>query len=235
LYYPSAIEIGYAAYNQRLHIVRTFLLFYMMFGFSQATNLKIGGKVIATILASFTLADIFENELDSNYTILALSSINLCGAVLFHKGVASRHAQLLAKCQQSLLLSSIVHTDRSHFLTNTAILSLIWNDSCKLFGTEKSLAMYTSGASLSAATSKIINKSRPLTLTVGSSGAISTILAAVLWYRDVGPVHAPAGSVALMVTTMALLKLNIVSQVDHANHLAGLAFGTVTANIYKKV
>jgi membrane associated rhomboid family serine protease len=180
-------------------------------------NRRLLQQVGLSLTTSFLFAHEFEGQVNSTLSLTLLTSANVFGFILYR----NRPQVVMKYCTKSLLFPCFIHIDRSHLLLNSGVLGMIWYPMANSYGVESSLACYVSAATVVSA---FVRKTNPLHVSLGASGAISSLLGAYLWQNDVGAILAPTGVIGLLLTSAIASKLQ-VSNVDHIAHIVGLLFG----------
>jgi len=181
-------------------------------------------KVISGTSVAFALANSFEGRIGEVIGLSGLVGCNLAGTRVFQTNLSSA----LRLADRSLLGATFLHCDAAHAIPNSAILSMTWHAAANLYGVEHTLALYISGGLATSAWSAWRNGlvRDSMHQTVGSSGAVCAVLAATLWNQDVGPIIAPAGTMALLLVSAGLHIGGKTNPIDHSNHIIGLLVGT---------
>ena len=185
-------------------------------------SIVIGGALIGGTLIGG--AHLLNDRLNRHATLVGIVTANVAGTVLFRFHPRFVLEKIRSSSIAKPLLSSFVHVDVPHLLSNVVVLSTVWGQACEIFGPGYATALYCTSAVVASChySSSSINKQ---STTVGARGAVSALVAAVLCKVDIGPIIAPTGAIGLIVTSAVLHKLQFPAKVDHISHLSGFMTG----------
>lgn len=178
--------------------------------------------LFAAIPFCFACCHAFEPYLSKETCLSTIFIANSTATLLF------KYKRELAalRATRSVVFSSFAHVDFKHLLQNFTLLALIWQEASEVCGLSNTFALYLSGGPLAISLSRKLDQIKHSSkLTVGSSGAVSTLLGSMLWNYDIGPILAPTGAIGLILTSLVGFKISKNASIDHVTHLVGALYG----------